>query len=129
MADGLQALLIEDNPGDARLVEELLKETGEAISVDWVDSLDDGVQKMLKGDYDVVLLDLGLPDSDKKDSVSTVHLFDTDTPIVVLSGDTDEEAALQAVRDGAQDYLVKGTYEGKELMRIIRVAIARCQQS
>lgn len=122
----LKALLIEDNEADARLLQETLAdEAAGELELTWVQSLDDGVQHALNGQFDVVLLDLTLPDSSRQESVSTMHLFDADTPIVVLSGLADEEASLQAVRDGAQDYLVKGQFGGADLVKTVRFAVER----
>lgn len=122
----LKALLIEDNEADARLLEELLKDDPAArLELEWVKSLDEGVRRLLDGDFDVVLLDLSLPDSSKDESVSTMHLFDSSTPIVVLSGDADEEASIKAIREGAQDYLVKGQVTVDQLVRTVRLAIER----
>ncbi len=122
----LKALLIEDNEADARLLKEILRDAEAAtLELDWVKSLDEGVQKALNGDYDVILLDLSLPDSSRDESVSTMHLFDSKTPIVVLSGFGDEQTSIQAVRDGAQDYLVKNDVTAEKLMRTVKLAVER----
>jgi DNA-binding response OmpR family regulator len=125
----LLALLIEDNPGDARLIQEMLKDEGGAeVQLEWTDNLDDGVRRVLKGGVDVVLLDLGLPDSQGLDTVATVHLFDSVVPIVVLTGLADQDVSVKAVRAGAQDYLVKGKFDGATLVRTVRFAVERMTQ-
>ncbi len=122
----LRALLIEDNEADARLLKEILADDAAAhLELEWVQSLDEGVQHVLNGNFDVVLLDLSLPDSGRDESVSTMHLFDSSTPIVVLSGHADEDASIKAIREGAQDYLVKGEVTADQLVRTVRLAIER----
>ena len=126
VADGpLNVLLVEDNPGDARLVQELVKEASAPINVSWVQSLDEGVKKVLAGGFDAVLLDLSLPDSRGLESVSHMHLFDAGVPIVVLTSLNDPEAAFTAIREGAQEYLVKGTVDGAQIERALRFAMHR----
>lgn len=128
MSEAMRVLLVEDNPGDARLIEEMLKESeAEEVELEWVKTLDEGVQRALQGGVDVLLLDLSLPDSKGLESVSTAHLFDTHLPIVVLTGLADEQAAFDALRMGAQDYLVKGEVDGETLLRTLRYARERAQ--
>jgi signal transduction histidine kinase len=124
--DALKILLIEDNPGDARLIREMLNESQRAPFVlEWCDRLNNGLQKLLEAGVDVVLLDLGLNDSQGLDTYERVHTQVPGIPIVVLSGLHDETIAVKAVRDGAQDYLVKGQIDGNLLSRSIRYAIER----
>jgi len=120
-----RALLVEDDPVFAGLVEAMLRESEPRFTLERVTELDAGVRRVLAGGIDVVLLDLGLPDSEGLDSVSTVHLFDTAVPIVVLTGLDDAEAAVQAVREGAQDYLVKGRFDAERLVRTMTFAVER----
>lgn len=129
MAQGstIKALLVEDNPGDVRLVQELLKDAGAPVNLETTSNLDDGVHRVLDGEYDVVLLDLNLPDSAGLESVFTVNLFDNAIPIVVLTSLDDPEASFQAIQQGAQDYLVKGSFDGNQLLRTMRFAIDRCR--
>lgn len=127
MVSGARLLLIEDNPGDARLLDAMLDDAGSDAEVEWVQSLDEGVRRLTAGDFDAVLLDLSLPDSHGIESVATTHLFDTRTPIIVLTGLDDDEAAFQALREGAQDYLVKGSFDGPRLLRTIRFAQERVE--
>jgi diguanylate cyclase (GGDEF)-like protein len=122
----IRVLLIEDNPGDARLIREALSDSGAAaIQIDTASNLAEGFAALDQGSRDVVLLDLSLPDSQGLDTVSRTRAHSPETPIVVLSGLNDEDTAVQAVREGAQDYLVKGEADGNLLMRSIRYAIER----
>lgn len=122
----IQVLLVEDNPGDARLVEELLKEAGpDQFAITHVSRLGDALQSLVDRAFDVVLLDLGLPDTFGAEAVVPVNNVAPDVPIVVLSGLADEALAVQAVRCGAQDYLVKGPNAAPLLTRAIRYAIER----
>lgn len=122
----VHVLLIEDNPGDARLVREALcgAATIEA-SVTTVARLDDGLSLLDRGGIDVVLLDLTLPDSRGIDTFRRLRDYARKLPVIVLSGMADEVLAVQAVREGAQDYLVKGEAPAHLLVRAIRYGIER----
>lgn len=122
----IQVLLVEDNPGDARLIMELLKDAGIGL-VDMVheERLSDGLQRLKEKVYDVLLLDLMLPESHGLDTYVRAQQDAPDMPIVLLTGIDDEEFALEAVRYGAQDYLVKGQIDSNLLIRALRYAIAR----
>lgn len=120
----IRILLIEDNPGDARLIKEFLGEiTGTTFELDSVDNLSDGL-KRLDG-IDAILLDLALPDSKGLDTFERVHLQAPGLPIIVLTGTDDDALAFKAVSAGAQDYLVKGQVSDQLLARSIRYAIER----
>ena len=119
----IEILLIEDNPGDARLIKEFLRETGKAFELDWVDSLSKGL-KRLDG-KDAILLDLTLPDSSGLDTFKKIHSVAPALPIIVLTGNDDETLSSKALQEGAQDYLVKGQVSGQILARSIRYAIER----
>ena len=119
----VQILLIEDNPGDARLIKEFLGETGRAFELDWVDSLSKGL-KRLDG-KDAILLDLTLPDSIGLDTFRKIHFEAPALPIIVLTGNDDDALSSKALQEGAQDYLVKGQVSGQILARSIRYAIER----
>jgi two-component system cell cycle sensor histidine kinase/response regulator CckA len=122
----ITVLLVEDNPGDARLILELLGEVqAQAFDLERVDRLDDALARLAHAAVDVVLLDLGLPDSQGLDTFVRARRGAPDEPIVVISGLDDERVALEAVRSGAQDYLVKGRIEGHLLARVLRYAIER----
>ena len=124
----IKLLLIEDCPADARLIELMLRES-RALHVEcrWVDNLTDGIERLRGGVFDVVLLDLGLPESIGLDTLKIVCRETRVPTLVVLSGLTDEEVALQALQAGAQDYLVKGQVDTATLTRSIRYAIGRTQ--
>ena len=129
MVKPIRVLLIEDNPGDARLIQTMLGEArGLSFELDWADSLTAGLARLASGNTDIVLLDLGLPESAGIDTLHRVLMHDPKVPtLVVLSGLTDEEVAVQAVQSGAQDYLVKGQVDSALLARSIRYAIGRSQ--
>jgi len=122
----INALLIEDNPLDARLIREYLSEvTTVRVALECADCLSAGMERLRKAPPDVVLLDLGLPESQALDTLSTVLAEVPHTPVVVITGLDDEETAYQAVGEGAQDYLVKGRVDGDLLVRSMRYAIER----
>lgn len=119
-------LLVEDNPGDARLLRETLRASSCArIALEHVSDLGAGLERLGAGGIDGVLLDLGLRDSEGLDTLSKVQARAADLPIIVLTGLDDQALAQRAVRDGAQDYLVKGQVDGELLCRSIRYAIER----
>jgi phosphoserine phosphatase RsbU/P len=124
----IRALLVEDNPGDARLIREMLREAraGHAVvQLTHADRLAAGLEHLAAHPTDVVLLDLSLPDSGGFDTFARTHAAAPDVPIVVLSGLDDEDTAVRAVQAGAQDYLVKGRVDGALLVRAVRYAIER----
>ena len=126
--DSTKVLLIEDNPGDVRLIRELLKEAyGVSFSLECVDRLSAGLELLGQGAIDIVLLDLGLPDSQGFDTFIRVHSSVPQVPIVILSGLADEALAAQAVREGTQDYLIKGQVDSNLLGCSLRYAIERKQ--
>jgi PAS domain S-box-containing protein/putative nucleotidyltransferase with HDIG domain len=119
-------LLIEDNPGDARLIQEMLAEGGgDRFKLKCATHLSAGLERLVKGGIDIVLLDLGLPDSQGFDTFVKTYAQAPRVPIVVLSGLADEELAIKTVQEGAQDYLVKGHLDSHALVRTIRYAIER----
>jgi len=121
--DQVQVLLVEDDDGDAVLVGELLREVGAAVVVRRARSL---VQaKDLVSGAACVLLDLGLPDSQGLNGLRQLLQLEPDAAIVVLTGEASEHLGEQAVRAGAQDYLVKGEVAGHMLNRVIRYAVER----
>ncbi|HEV2749162.1 MAG TPA: response regulator [Gemmatimonadales bacterium] len=122
----ITVLLVEDNPGDARLILELLGEVqAQVFDLERVDRLEDALARLGRAGVDVVLLDLGLPDSQGLDTFVRARRGAPNEPIVVISGLDDERLALEAVRSGAQDYLVKGRIEGQLLARVLLYAIER----
>jgi signal transduction histidine kinase len=119
-------LLVEDNPGDARLIQESLREVaGDHFDVETADRLASAVERLRDGDVDAVLLDLALPDSSGRDTFARAKSAAPDVPIIVLTGLGDEALALKMVQEGAQDYLVKVDLSGNVLSRSIRYAIER----
>src|SRR5918997_891443 len=123
----VRVLLVEDNPADARLVEILLSEAGSSADFEVAHSerFAEALQRLEEATFEVILLDLSLPDSSGLETVSRMRVAAPRTPMVVLSGQDDEEVALRAVQQGAQDYLIKGQGDGNLLARTIRYAIER----
>ena len=124
-------LLIEDNPGDAKLIEEFL--IGKQRSIAGVERFDlvhemklaDGLKLLSEKEFDIILLDLNLPDSKGMDTFAKVHVEAPNTPTVVLTGLDDEALAVQALQVGAQDYLIKGMLDWGLLARAVHYAIER----
>jgi serine phosphatase RsbU (regulator of sigma subunit) len=122
----IPVLLIEDNPGDARLIREMLAETGDVrFELTTVPSLQEGQRCLAEGGFAVLLLDLSLPDSHGLDTFRAVRSTAANLPVVVLTGLSDTGAALQAVNEGAQDFLVKNDVTGARLAHALRYAISR----
>jgi hypothetical protein len=122
-----RVLLIEDNPLDARLVHEILVDTGQT-SFEFSltkDRLGTGLQTIDSEKIDLVLLDLSLPDSQGIDTFRKVRRHAPHLPIIVLSGMDDEALSLQTLHEGAQDYLIKGQFNGHLLVRAMRYACER----
>lgn len=126
MSETVHILVVEDNPGDARLLRELLYE---AESFDFrmthVDRLAEACQLIQSDRVDVILLDLSLPDTQGMETVHRMLSAAAEIPIIVLTGWDDDATALQAVQAGAQDFLVKGQVDGGVLTRAIRYARER----
>ena len=123
----MKALLVEDNPADARLIRELLKELpAGTLQLQQVGRLDSAMERLRQETFDVVLLDLGLPDAQGMEALSLIQEASRSVPIVVLTGRDDERLAWEALRAGAQDYLVKGRTDS-QLIRAIRYAVERKQ--
>ena len=121
-----KVLLIEDNEDDALLLREALNDvSGALFNLEWVNRLSTGLARLAGGGIDVVLLDLGLPDSQGFKTFARTHASAPQVPIIVLSGLDDETLAITAVREGAQDYLVKGQVDGNLLARALRYAVER----
>ena len=119
-------LLIEDNEDDALIIREALSQAkGGRFDLEWANQFSTGLERLAEGGIDVVLLDLGLPDSGGLDALGRVHATAPDVPVLVLTGLEDETLAVKAVREGAQDYLFKGQVDGNLLARTLRYAIKR----
>ncbi len=124
----IQVLLIEDNPADALLLRESLHNDALAdYRVTVVELLEQGLAELDHHQYDILLLDLGLPDSQGLETFEKAYASFPEIPVIVLSGMADEVVALQAVQSGAQDYLVKGESSWNIGGRAIRYAIERHQ--
>ena len=122
----IQVLLIEDNPADVLALEAALKHVGAVrFHVSAVEQLSAGLNCLSERPFDVVLLDLSLPDSNGLATFTRLHAQTPNVPVVVLSGMQDEELAAEAVHAGAQDYLVKGMVGRELLVQAIRYAIER----
>jgi serine phosphatase RsbU (regulator of sigma subunit) len=120
----IQLLLVEDDPGDALLVQSLLAGAAPNVDVIRVDRLREA-EEMLPGGIECVLLDLGLPDAMGLEAVERLRAAALDAAIVVLTGHDDEQRGVEALSRGAQDYIVKGSVDGPLLARAIRYAIER----
>jgi diguanylate cyclase len=119
-------LLIEDNPGDARLVRMMLEEGGgSGFDVTHVGRLEEAWDPVLGGEVDCVLLDLSLPDADGLEGVALLREGAPDLPIIVLTGRDDLDIAISALQSGAQDYLLKGKVDAGLLRRAVRYAMDR----
>lgn len=125
-SEPVRILLVEDSPSDAQLLQESLGETGlgrfEFVQAAcWAE----GAERLRQGRFDVLLLDLSLPDSSGRQTFVRARAAAPHLPIVVLTGVADESIALDALRQGVQDYLVKGRADGPQTARSIRYAIER----
>ncbi len=124
----MRILLIEDNPGDARLIQEMLKDVKDLnYELTLVDRLATGLNHLGKENVDIILLDLNLPESQGLKTYEEVFSKAPKIPIVILTGLRDEIVAIQAIKKGAQDYLLKQDVNSHELARVIRYSIERNQ--
>jgi DNA-binding NtrC family response regulator len=122
----IRVLLVEDNAGDVELIRGILAESNRfRVDMEHSGSLSAGIERMSKEKFDVILSDLGLPDSIGMSTFFEIHKHAHTTPVIVMSGLDDEDIALKAVREGAQDYLVKGSFDGNLLVRSIMYSIER----
>ncbi len=119
-------LLIEDNPGDARLIREMLAEEPDSpFNLHFSERLAHGLDFLANEKPDLVLLDLSLPDSLGLETFAKVYEHSPAVPIIVLTGTDDKTVALKAVKGGAQDYLVKGKLDRELLVRAMQYSIER----
>jgi PAS domain S-box-containing protein len=121
----LNVLLVEDNPVDAHLVTSVLQSPSTPLRCSHVSRMDEAMEFLERTLPDVILLDLNLDDSLGYETFARMRQAAARSAILVLSGSDDEELAIRTVREGAQDYLVKGTFDGKLLLRCIRYALER----
>ena len=121
----IQLLLVEDNPGDARFVQELLREheNGATFEVLHVDNLQAAMQVVRDHRFDAALIDLSLPDSSGLSTFSKLKNTRPDLPTIILTGLDDEEVAKRAITLGAHDYLPKKHLDGKLLLGMIHYAV------
>jgi PAS domain S-box-containing protein len=126
MNDRIRVLLVEDNPALARMIADMLAQaSGTIFFVESVGTLADSIARLSPGGIDVILLDLTLPDHQGLDTFVEVYNRAADLPIVVLTALEDETIALAALRDGAQDYLIKSEINARLLVRAVRYAVER----
>ena len=121
-------LLIEDNPGDARLIKEMLRFSSNSntrFELTHVERLDEAFKVIEEGSFDIILSDLGLSDSWGLDTFHKLHTHVPKVPTIVLTGLNDDVTGTRAVREGAQDYLIKGQVDCDILSRAIHYAIER----
>jgi two-component system cell cycle sensor histidine kinase/response regulator CckA len=124
-----RVLLVEDNLPDARLIREMLREPeSDHYVLETAGRLSDAITLTRKAQFDIVLLDLGLPDSQGLETLTAYLESGAEIPVIVLTGLADDAMSVQAVERGAQDYLVKGRIDGPKLLRAIRYAISRAGQ-
>ena len=122
-------LLVEDDPDDVWVMRNLLGDRWDGpFKLSHVELLSAGLERLSEFRFDIILLDLSLPDSQGLETFITMHAHAADVPIVVLSGYNDESTAVKAVQAGAQDYLVKGQVDDNLLVRSIRYAIERTRR-
>jgi len=122
----MKVLLVEDDSDDAEFLQACLRrQKTKDIELEHVASMTDATSSIKENDYDIVLLDLNLPDSTGQESVHRIQNADGTVPIVVLSGEGNEEFAVEILNRGVQDYLVKWEGDGRVILRAIRYAIER----
>lgn len=122
----MRLLLVEDNPGDALVIERSLRGSrGGGIELTRVGSVNEAERELGKRSPDLVILDLGLPDARDLDALVRVRRVAPDVPVVVVTGQSDDEISVQALHEGAEDFLVKGRVDPWQLRRSIRYAIER----
>ena len=122
----IKILLLEDSPSDARLVQGALAgASGENFEVTWIDRLDAAIEKTREFPFDIGLVDLGLPDSVGENTYLSIMKTAPKLPLIVLTGIANETLGAEAIHRGVQDYVVKGTVDGKTMARSIRYAIER----
>jgi signal transduction histidine kinase/CheY-like chemotaxis protein len=119
----MRVLLVEDNPDDALLIEDMLAAT--AVDIEHASTLSLALEKLTREDFELVLLDLSLPDARGPGTIGLIRNQAPGIPIVVLSGLSDENAAIQTMEQGAQDYLIKGQVDARLLWRSLRYALQR----
>jgi signal transduction histidine kinase/DNA-binding response OmpR family regulator len=126
--DVIRILLVEDSASDADILQGSLRQTHAGnFEFSWVERLEDGLARLGRETYDALLLDLNLPDSSGPETFRRAQQAAPGLPVVVLTGSHDEAIGLAAVREGVQEYLIKGETDGRQIARAIRYAIERKQ--
>src|SRR5579863_7051971 len=126
--EDVRILLVEDNPIDARLLREMVRDASSGrFHLEQAGRLDEALDLLSRQQFDVALLDLSLPDARGLETVTRVHAHAPKVPIVVLTSLDDEAVGVRAVRAGAQDYLIKGRVGGDLLVRSVRYACERAR--
>jgi len=123
--EALRLLLVEDSPGDARLIQELFRDASQPVDVTTASRLGNALDLIETEDFDVVLLDLFLPDSGGIETFETFQSRAPSVPVIVLTGLSDESLGVVTVKEGAQDYLPKSEVTTELLVRSIRYCIER----
>jgi two-component system cell cycle response regulator len=124
VTESITVLLIEDNPGDVRLVREALRESKNLlVKLIVADNLSRGLKYIAAEGVDVILLDLNLPDSQGLQTFRQVNKFALNRPVIIMSILSDKELIYQALKEGAQAYLIKGEIQNEALIRAMRYAI------
>jgi two-component system, cell cycle response regulator len=128
--EALRILLVEDDPEDAELVQDALSEVaGFSYTLRRAWRFTEAIELLEREAFDIALLDLWLPDASGFDTLAGLRGRSPEMPVVVLTGLDDESFGIEAVRHGAQDYLVKGRVDGPTLVRSIRNVLARSRDA
>jgi Flp pilus assembly CpaE family ATPase len=127
----LKVLLVEDNPVSAQLAKAMLAHAADTsvFEIKTAGSLMDALDLLGNGGFDVILLDLSLPDSDGIGTLTTIRVHAPHVPVLVLTSSDNEALANSALQHGAQDYIVKGQFDGPSLARALRYAVTRSRQA
>ncbi len=124
----LKVLLLEDNPGDARLLHYIFADATEfKVDLTWVKRLNEAFDVLSDRTFDIILTDLNLPDSFGMQTFQSLLSKAPNIPLVVLTGTSDDQLGIEAVQHGAQDYLTKGNVDSRKVIHSIRYAIERHQ--
>jgi DNA-binding response OmpR family regulator len=124
--EAYRLLLIEDNPDDATLIQEILRDIPDiGFDIHWANQLKDGFQQMETNRFDVVLLDLILPDSKGLQTIREMIVRKLEIPVIILTGLDDEYLAIQSLENGLDEYLVKSELSGTLLLRTICRALEK----
>ncbi|MFV2061108.1 MAG: EAL domain-containing protein [Gammaproteobacteria bacterium] len=126
MSKQIDVILVDDNPGDVRRINTFLsKSNNEQFSLTTFARITDAIEELSKNSYNVMLLDLSLPDGSGIRILNKAHQVVPDMPIIIITNEEDDELAIKAVQSGAQDFIVKNTFDASLLFRSIRHAIER----